>query len=94
MCDHEAEVRRWGGNIKADVVAYVGQWCNGYMHRKGSLIWCNGNRYDGVWENGRPMGNGSFRWEDGGLYIRIWSRDEDVEEDLKGIYYNSGNGWG
>ncbi|CAH8364122.1 unnamed protein product [Eruca vesicaria subsp. sativa] len=57
----------------------IGQWKNGTMNGKGTMIWSNGNRYDGSWEDSAPKGNGTFGWSDGSFYVGVWSKDPEEQ---------------
>ena len=68
---------------------YEGQWKNGAISSKGSLLCANGNRYIGMWEDGLPKGEGRFLWVDGSFYMGNWSADPNEQT---GTYYPSSVG--
>ena len=41
---------------------YEGEWKNGYMHGKGTYIWCDGDRYEGDFKDGYRSGKGKYVW--------------------------------
>jgi hypothetical protein len=47
---------------------YDGEWVDGHMSGKGSVLWPNGNTYNGEFKNSIIEGQGVFKFSNGDIY--------------------------
>lgn len=59
-----------------DEITYEGDWVNGKMTGKGSMIWPSGTNYEAKVSEIFAHGNGTYTWKDGSVYIGNWRNNE------------------
>ncbi len=55
---------------------YEGNFVNGRLEGKGTMIYVGGASYSGEWHNGLREGHGTWNYADGGSYVGEWHRGQ------------------
>lgn len=59
-----------------DASMYEGNFVNGRLEGKGTMIYVGGASYSGEWHNGLREGHGTWNYADGGSYVGEWHRGQ------------------
>jgi hypothetical protein len=78
LCDISMEIYLDGSTY------YFGQFQDGKLHGKGSILWEGGATYQGDWVNGHREGYGTYQWANGDRYQGGFKHDGKKEG--KGIF--------
>lgn len=52
-----------------------GEYRNGKLNGRGTIVFANGNRYDGEFRDGLYHGQGTYSWANGDRYQGAWQND-------------------